>query len=99
MSTPAKLPPSAQYQQAPQVASSDSNEGNLNASNKADNRQQIPPAETHATATWSILPFLDLNQAEERLSIGIPLAILGTTGFILFAQRQKHRTRPVKRNL
>ena len=96
--TTAKFPTSSQYQQAPQVKSNNSNEGNLNTSNKADNKQQSPPAETNSTATRSTLPFLDFNQSGERLFIGIPLTILGTIGFISCAQRQKHRTRAVKRN-
>jgi hypothetical protein len=102
VSAPANLPPSAQPQQVPQLTAGNNDNGSSNAPNKADNSQHA--AESNSTArksnsraTESILPF-NLNQPGERLYIGIPLAILGSIGFVLFAQRQKHRTRPVKRN-
>jgi anti-sigma factor RsiW len=91
---PTNSPSSAQHAPIPQLTDRNNANGSSNASNKADNRQ--PTAETNSTATEPILPF-DFNQPEERLSIGIPLAILGSIGFVLFAQRQRHRTRPVQR--
>lgn len=91
----ANLPPSPQSRQAPQLASRNTNDGSSNVSNKGDSKQQT--TETNSTATESTPPFA-FNQPEERLFIGIPLAIVGSIGIVLFAQRQKHRTRPAKRN-
>jgi anti-sigma factor RsiW len=98
---PTNLPSSAQHEQAPQLTSRNTANGSSNTPNKADDGQKSAntyptPTGTHSTATESILPF-DLNQPEERLSIGIPLVILGSIGFVLLAQRQKHRTSPVQR--
>jgi hypothetical protein len=91
----AKSSSGSQSQQAPQATShitkgNESNTDGPTAHDKVENKQQTPSTEPHAS--------LDFNRPESRLSIGIPLTILGGTGFILFAQRQKHRTRPVKKH-
>jgi hypothetical protein len=103
MSAPSttSLPHSAQYKQEPGLTNGNTDNSSSNMP-KADNRQHSTEpnsagTESHSTATESILPFA-FNQSGERLYIGIPLAILGSIGFVLFAQRQKHSTRPVKRN-
>lgn len=62
---------------------------------------QTAPVETNSTVSttrWPILLFLDFNQPGVRLLTGILLAILGSMGFILFAQRQKQRTRPIHKS-
>ncbi len=94
VSNSAKSKADPQSQQAPQATShiskvNENNPDELATNNKIGKKQNNPLAGVHAP--------LDFNQPESRLSIGIPLAILGSTGFILFAQRQKHRTHPVKK--
>ena len=106
MSAPsiANVSPSAQQRPVPQAAgvnistpnnTDNTPNANANASNKAAKTQQ--GTETNATATEPILP-LAFNQSGDLLLIGIPLTILGCMGFVLFAQRRKHRTRLAKRN-
>jgi hypothetical protein len=95
VSDSAKSNSSPQSQQAPQATShtskfNENNQDELTTTNKEDKKQHTPSAVVHTS--------LDFNQPESRLAIGIPLAILGGTGFILFAQRQKHRTRPVTKH-
>jgi anti-sigma factor RsiW len=94
VSDSAKSNSASQSQQAPQATShmttgSENNPESPTTPNKVANKQHAPSAETHTS--------LDFTQPEARLSIGIPLAILGGTGFIFFAQRQKHRIQPVKK--
>lgn len=97
MSAPstANLPPSAQQQPVPHLASNNNDNTSSKTPNKAANTQQT--TETNTTATGSLFPF-DFNQAGERLSIGIVLAIVGGVGFVSFAQRQKRKTLLAKRN-
>lgn len=80
--------PGSQFQQSPRAANHNNDVGST-PSNAGGNPQQNPPTQTN----W----WLDFNQPRIRLSIGIPLAILGGTGFTLFAQRRKQRTRPIKK--
>lgn len=65
---------------------------------QSQSTQQNSPPETNSTATGQQQPFLDFNQPEVRLSIGLLLAILGGMGFALFAQRRIQRGRPVRKH-
>ena len=85
---------SPQSQQAPQATNhigkvNESSPDELTTPNKVEKQQHTPSSEVQA--------LLAFNQPASRLAIGIPLAILGGTGFILLAQRQKHRTRPANK--
>jgi hypothetical protein len=105
----AKSSASAQSQQPPQTAAHGTNDNNVlgptstpavqtvNTPEPQPISTQKSPAGTNSTVTWPILFFPDFNQPEVRLLIGILLAILGSIGFILLAQRQKQRTHPVKK--
>ena len=82
MSTTATFSPQPPLASSPK-ASNDSS----TPVNRAENQHQNSYAETKPTATGPILPFLDFNQPGVRLSLGILLAIVGSIGFRLFAQR------------
>jgi hypothetical protein len=106
----AKSSTGTQYQQSPEAAAHSTNEDTtlgpvstsaVHATNTPEPQPtptQKSSVGTNSTARGPTPLSLDFNQPEVRVLVGILLAILGSIGFILFARRQKQRTRPVKKH-
>lgn len=103
------LPAGSQSQSVPQATGPFANSGDNKNSTQLNLNPTTPsPVETRSQAQPQprvtqnppglMPPLLDFNQPVVRLSIGILLAILGGTGCILFIQRKKPNSSPVKRH-